>query len=554
MVTRRWILASVLAAVVGFIAGVISYDSRQPAQSETSKEAKLVSKAADLAAGSRTDKTSTESQVLGLLFQSHSFRDLAELGAVLSKLDNARIGELLDRLDRPGVENRTALMHRLMAYWTKRDPDAATAWMKPRLAQLLWDNLRFGYSWGFVSDDPDGTLVRAWAQNAPDLALEFARQHPGSSMAGVILMNLIDGPLAQNDAESWQLLSTFPDKKQRERGMEVFFNKFRSRAESDYGATERAALALPPGAARNRAMEEVLAQWTGDDPAAALTKFRALGVEFPALLPLVAHRAAQQNPERVAQWLESLATSDVERCGGILVADWAKRDPRNAFAWAQKHGISLTETARIHAESDNPEPWWKEYPVSGKTPMQTAMSDNPEATMEWLRSLDPGPERARLIELAFMDAREGLDIGMLASELPGDAMGRIAVNVGMFRNEAKDLEKWADEWPAGQGRDAAWMVVGARKPDAASLPAGPDRDAMFSGAMKRFQSSPERALEYLQRIDDPNRRRQAFDDMICGLRPSVDVEFERIRLYQQWMENPGIPEEWKKPWRMYNTP
>lgn len=553
---KAGIILPVLGAAVGFAAGVISYvprrvDDRAATRSEITNTSFSPSESTPpLGQGS-------DSEIFGLLFQSNRLRGMAELGAALDRVDSSQIGALLERLDRPAVENRAALMHRLMSYWARRDPEAATAWMQPRLALLYWDRLRFSVRLEHLIDDGDGSLIQAWAQNVPEAAIECARQHPDAGVSGAILASVIDGPQVQSDAERFALLSSFPGKRQRERVMEYFIAGFQTRAEADYETAERGVLSLPAGLERDRAMEGILAHWKGADPAAALARFRSLGVDFSSLVPILTHHGAKQNPEQVAHWLERLEPAELARCGGVLVTSWAMSDPLAAFAWAENHGVSLTKNSRIESVAVDSGQWWDSHREMGRTPLEAAIAEKPEATIEWLRALGPGPERTRLIELAALAADKNADIESLVADLPEGAAGRVVTRVTMsMRDDQERVQRWAGDLPAGPARDAAWRSVGLfAKSPTLSLPSGPDRDAMFDGVAQRHRNDVAQGWRYLQQIDDPDRRRQAFDDMIRDIRPSQDYwipDDKSVPIFREWMENPEIPEEWKKPWRTYD--
>jgi hypothetical protein len=190
--------------------------------------------------------------------------------------------------------------------------------------------------------------------------------------------------------------------------------------------------------------------------------------------------------------------------------------------------------------------------------LEAAIIEKPEATMEWLRALSPGPERTRLIELAALAADKNADIESLVADLPEDAAGRVVKRVAMsMRDDQERIQRWAGDLPAGPARDAAWRAVGlTAKAGTLSLPPVPDRDAMFDGVAQWHRDDVAQGWSYLQQIDDPDRRRQAFDDLIRDIRPPQDYwlpDDKRVRIFREWMANTEIPEEWKKPWRMYDS-
>ena len=89
------------------------------------------------------------------------------------------MGALCNNLDRVFGEERNNLLPRLLAYWTKRDPEAATAWMQPHLARFAKDP---SFIYGCDRD-----LMEAWAENAPELAVEYAHQHAATQLGESLL-------------------------------------------------------------------------------------------------------------------------------------------------------------------------------------------------------------------------------------------------------------------------------------------------------------------------------------------------------------------------------
>ena len=70
---------------------------------------------------------------------------------------------------------------------------------------------------------------------------------------------------------------------------------------------------------------------------------------------------------------------------------------------------------------------------------------------------------------------------------------------------------------------------------------------------QRNALTPEMLAGLGQQIEDPQRRMSAFDDMMYNLRPMEKDEYRadapaRHEAFRQWLDNPDVPEEWKRPW------
>src|SRR4051794_28199235 len=126
--------------------------------------------------GAMSDRRADAYARVGSALQTRGdLHEIARLPGLLDALDNEQLRQLLDSVDRQLPDERLRLMPRLLAYWTKRDPLACTEWLKPKLH-------RFAHAPTFAAGfaDLNTEIVRAWAENAPELALEFARQNPAT--------------------------------------------------------------------------------------------------------------------------------------------------------------------------------------------------------------------------------------------------------------------------------------------------------------------------------------------------------------------------------------
>jgi hypothetical protein len=267
-------------------------------------------------------------------------------------------------------------------------------------------------------------------------------------------------------------------------------------------------------------------------------------------------RASKENPAATARWLETLTGDQLAPCGTILVTSWAKSDPGKAFTWALQHGISLTgdisleHVVRDHGNWDSA--WWAQE--SSGSPLREAARAHPAATVEWLRTLPAGAERERLCEVAILENPKNADLTSLLPEISPEGIPRaVGYMVAYSRNDPVRLEQLESELPAGIAREAYWRAMGVTAREPLPRAVGPERDAMLTGMICRSGEAPDRAWELIQQVEDPQRRMNAFDDMMYHLRPQEQDEHRtdapaRHEAFRQWLNNPAVPEEWKTPW------
>ena len=514
----RTTLPPLCAAVLGYALGSIT-DARRPSPPPTAS----MSPQRGSGTGSTTHATRADAlaAALSALMDRDDFRQLARLGALLERLDASQMRELFDTLNRLPEPERDVLLPRLLAYWMKRDPQAATEWMQPRLAACAKDKW---FSASFVTGDTQ--LAKAWAENAPQLAVEFARQHAGTELAGVLLWNAIFSWPDRSDEARFAVLLAFPPGKKRENVMMSFFSSW---GRSNLAGQLAAVSALPPGRERDGALTEALRQMAWKEPAAALSRAESDGLTDPTLLTFVVSGAAKSNPSVAAQWLEQhddvLATA-----GGVVVLQWAAQDPAAAFAWAAKHGISLTDNPVRPALSDG-FGWRFTYELTGENPLTSALRNQPDAALAWLRALPAGADRDRYLEHAILRAADPAIVQPLVAQLP----------------------------PEAAARAAAWMALGATRSEPLPLPPGADRDAMLCGmATAQATREPEKALNRVLEIRDLALRRRTLGDVFWELNHgptdlgngvSTGGASEAARsAARAWLERARIPVEWKREW------
>ena len=550
MKTRHEILLALTTAAIGFAMGTPGTATREEGALRTD-DAPASGSGKGMAAYDAED--GKLSAALTALKEPRNFREVARLGGLLAALDSGQMRGLLDRIEKWPSQEADSLVPRLLANWTKRDPEAATAWMQPRLARYLQDP-QFGN--GFA--DFKTNLVRAWAANAPERAGAYARAHPGSKLAEIALHNAIFAWPDTDYAHRFELLREFPAGKSRQK---VVTSLCMTWAMMDRTAAFAGASSLPPGPEREGALGQILSRWAGDEPLVAFEKARVLGIENPALLLVMAKQSARRDPVATARWMEKQDAGLIAQIGSAVAKFWAESDLAAAFTWAEEHGISLMDTGAALMRKNSGDLFAGDVAeIGADSPFSKAMHEKPDAVLAWVRALPAGAARERYLELASRALPEGKNAQPLLAELPPESAARSAAEIAseLALKDVGAAQAWAASL-SGAAREGAWAGVGKYREGPLPAP-GLDRDAMLGGiANSRAVRNPVQALDRVLEIGDPALRRRTFDDVLWQVNRgdvqlgggawtpgASDAVKQEVR---EWLQSAKIPEEWKKPWR-----
>lgn len=528
MVKLRGYLVPFAAAVVGFVLGFHPGGStkRVAAKSSSPKEA--------------PDKSAPEqsmASVLSVLSEKNDLQQIAALASLVDSLDEKQWSSLLDQAEGLPEEDRERLLPRLLEIWTRFDRKAATNWIRPRLDLFPKD-----YRTPMRLEWKQWKLIDAWASNAPEEAMEYARtlDHHNETQIGLI-MSATNNRTDKDYAKGFELLKGFPSADQR-----LFRGITSAWAERDREAALAAAISLPSGPQREQAIGGVLTVWAAKDPAKALEIAANQSVTDSATLARILQEAAKSNPARAAAWLENQG-EDGSFKGQALAVTWAQHDPAAALAWAQAHGVSIAaplNRSMVEGMFNN----------TGESPLQSAIRKDPAATLAFVEAMPPGEDRTRCLQLLIPTMTDIEKAKSLVAELSPDAASAIAPSVARVLCY-RDKEK-AAAWAAtlsGDARRDAWMQIGGASQRYSSdesmalPPAGPDRDAMISGmASGNAVFRPEVSLNKATEIGDPELRRQTLHYIIAEISRSGGED--RKRIARQWLETANVPAEWKRKW------
>ncbi len=321
----------------------------------------------------------------------------------------------------------------------------------------------------------------------------------------------------------------------------------------------RALLANPAASDRNAALDAVFQKIVGSDPARAI----ALLDEVPeptlrnTLAAHVTNLWIEQNPDAAARWLNASGETvlsrdafdaqlaravarwsayDAAAATGFLVsrktlagaslealantsAEWGRKDPANAMAWAQN--LPAADPRRFGIVQSILAGWAEREPVRAAAYLQERLFDGGEGGELYFSSVGLVAERWARIDLNAA--------AQWASTLPGGRVRRDALRRVATAWTATDLPgaaRWAGTLPADAAHGEAWQVIVAAWPGndfdgegawVSNLPAGPDRDETVAlHAAKIAPTDPAKALLWARTINGPEIQARSVDAILAG--------------------------------------
>ena len=531
---RRFILP-VCAFAVAFALGVVF--STDPAPSSLGQAAvpAAASSAAEPGTAAAFAATSAAVRRFG---RQPSMRDFAEVAKHLERLDSTQVAALMDLMEKT-EEHPSSLFD----WWLKRDPAAASAWIRPRLRRILQDG-----PLGMTFEHGVGQLVSVWARALPQEAIDFARQNPQSGLSAFLLSTALNVPTDQRDFSGKQaMLANFPPGPARFAGLKVNLQAWALR---DPAAALTAAQAIGDEFDQGRLVRAVFENWPGKQLPGAFERYRELGLDDPQILSGILRRTASKDPAEAIRFLEQLAPGDIATLAPEVIHAWAGKDPVAALQWAYDREISLAprytgiyDTSRTDHNSLG-----RQGSYGGGTdvnPLREAFKVDPSATLQWIRAL-PTEDRVRLSEQVLPYLQPGQQ-RELYPDLSPSAQVRAAATITSSMRDAAEARAWVESLPTGTVRLSAWRAYGQSQTELADLPPGAERDAMLQGrSMGSGSREPEVDFGIVAQIGDPARRRQAFDRVTEAYTEHFPTLTERAR---KWIEESSFPEEWKQAWR-----
>ena len=303
------------------------------------------------------------------------------------------------------------------------------------------------------------TLVRRWASQDPDAALEWALARPGSGEFDP-LGQVAEEIAEQSPREMFDLVETLEHPR------------------------------------RNRIAEVVLYTWGRTDPVAALNALMAMknATYLPEMVGLsVVDSWARDDPRAAFEWVRSQSPSGARSSMlARTLANLGESDPARALTLAEE----LDGVARSRAIEGVLGTWGEEDPLAAaawldasgdKTPTAVrAVSyyyaeKDPEGAFEWLQEQSVEAQRQALPTVVRRIAAESPDSALRLINRIGDSRARQAAGFQL-------MSSWVETDPQGA---VTWI---ARMDESLSQP-------LYQYAFQRWSSfDPESATAFLERI------------------------------------------------------
>jgi hypothetical protein len=528
-------LAVVGSAVVGFSLGALTSGSSVVASPHATPPAIPTRREVEPPHGDLV------AQALSCSGRNATLADFARLSEFIARFTPDQMGRYLTKL-RATADDELTQTAWLFSRWQQVDRPAADRWMARSVLEAAQDGPLYPH-------DYRPSLFAQWARRDPEAALAAAERYPWSSMAPALIFSAFEVWHDDDPAQQVAFLEKFPPGAPRRKALE---SHLRLWAWKDGHAALAAADALQDPAERMQCIQAALQNFAEKEPTLALESYRAFQLNNPQLLSEIVSYAANKDGAQTLEGLKHLPPEDRKRCAPIVVARWTGNDPATALSWALQSGVSLSENGyATNVFNTDSMQITERSPAPAYSPaLSAAFQSNPAAALAWLQQLPPGSDRDAIYQLAVTatpDRAQALD---LFSQLPAASAAAVAESLAQsFRDDLEGGCAWAASLPAGPARAAAWQGIGSAASTPIDLPPGPDRDAMLYGRLfASGEKLAEKSLEITTQISDPTRRRDAFDEVMemytAGIFPG------QVDKAREWMENSSaLPEAWKIPWR-----
>ncbi len=321
----------------------------------------------------------------------------------------------------------------------------------------------------------------------------------------------------------------------------------------------RALLARPAASDRNAALDAVFQRIAGSDPARAIALLDE--VQDPTLRNTLAVRVTnlwiEQSPDAAARWLDgsgetvlvrdafdaqlaraasrwsaydaSAATTllagrknlgDASLAALVNVsAEWGRKDPANALAWAQN--LPAADPRRFGIVQGILAGWAERDPVGAAAYLQTRLYDGGEGSELYFSTVGLVAERWARTDL---NAAAQWSATLPSRRARRDALRRVAA--AWAATDLPGAARWAGTLAADAGRGDVWQVIVATWPGndfdgegawVSNLPAGTDRDetvALHAG--KIAPTDPEKALMWARTINGAEIQARSVDAILSG--------------------------------------
>ncbi len=427
-------------------------------------------------------------------------RGRAELYEAISSLTTDQLIAMLDRSEGMPPRFKTWLGTVILDRLFQLDPAKADTWLKAHFNDHQ-------YWW-------------AWAEHAPESALrEFLEKNAAQGFPG-FFTHALECMNGKTPEEKIAFLEKMPPGVNRNACLCDIITTW---AGSDPYAALDALSALPKGRARSDLENDVLRKCIAKDAGLAMRRAELLfqSTNDTMAIMTVADGVASRDPQAAFDWITTLPDELRPNAQQVAIRHWAKTDPISALDWCIDNGVDVTSRVRY---------------VEGSI-LKSAIMEQPAQTIDWINSLEEGPDRDQLAERALQERLDRIAPAKLLSdssdaifslyaELPESAKPRAANAIGQkmgWRYNFEDFNRWASQLTSNPERQAAIIgltaVLGIQSggeekflKDLDSFSSTQDRDAALIG-FSQGERGPD-ALMYALQISDPIQRQDALDTAV----------------------------------------
>ncbi len=417
-------------------------------------------------------------------------RKLRRLALALQPGDHAAF---LQRISREGdAVAFYALYDDVLSEWATLDPQAAMAYASG-LAGVAGASAR-------------NTVLLAWAEVDEGAAALWIEALPPSEERRGARQALLEA-IGRKDLRRFVSL-LLEAKDQRMDGELLNYSVWSRWIAKDPRAAVEAAMALPPGALRNQALQGISSSWALKDPEAAISWITLLlpGSERDLAASNLVFQLGMQNPKRALQLIMEGFTAPGSRNENIErgAALWARSDPTAAMAWVE----ALPSGEARQRALDGAFPMWAKH--------------EPQAALAYLLQQPEGAHRAALMSGAVQawvenDFEGGFrwlqeNSTHTSPEMLRKMVGSVAVR---YPEQAMRLTRFLAPEDHATLRSVVERWAHAQPDQAAAhlraLPEGPERERFLEGYIGGLaESDPESAAKAALTLPPGSRQESAM--------------------------------------------
>lgn len=279
--------------------------------------------------------------------------------------------------------------------WAQTDPEGALRFattLDPALRDSLagpaigqWAEKNISAAAAFVTAQPDllfstalvHGLVATWSKTDPKAALAWSQENLRGVARTVSISNLFSSVGEKSLTTASQLVADMEPGAAQNRACASIFRTWFNKGASERTAALEWLASLPDAAARHSALELVQSKWVSEDPD-GVREFLAgpYGDLAPnSMTDHVARSQASKNPEAAMQWASTLPGARATNARMAVLENWLSIRPEGAAAYVREL------------------PAGSERQQAVRTVSQRLVEHSPQQAAEWYRTLPIGDQQ-----------------------------------------------------------------------------------------------------------------------------------------------------------------